>query len=278
MIDHDRLPQTLLEIPEPPKKLYIRGTLPDANHTFITVVGARKYSSYGRRACEKLITELKSAPITIVSGLALGIDAIAHRAALNAHLQTIAVPGSGLDDSVLYPRSHVGLARDILASGGTLLSEYEPTFRATKWSFPRRNRIMAGLSDATLIIEAGERSGTLITARLALDYNKTVLAVPGSIFDEASKGANTLIARGATPVRSGTDILDALSLTAEPETVDYSDCTELEKDILAALLSPKTRSDLSNELEHEPSEISASLTSLEIKGFISEQGGNIVRV
>ena len=120
--------------------------------------------------------------------LLLGIDSIAHRSALDAGLKTIAVPGSGLDDDALYPREHLQLAREIVEKGGALVSEYEPDFKATTWSFPRRNRIMAGLSKAVLVVEAERPSGTLITARLALDYGRDVFAVPGSIFSETSRG------------------------------------------------------------------------------------------
>ena len=178
----------LLEIPEPPEKLYYRGALPDDDTVLLAVVGSRKYSHYGKEACEQVVKGLRGYDITIVSGLALGIDSIAHRSALDAGLKTIAVPGSGLDDDALYPREHLQLAREIVEKGGALVSEYEPDFKATTWSFPRRNRIMAGLSKAVLVVEAERPSGTLITARLALDYGRDVFAVPGSIFSETSRG------------------------------------------------------------------------------------------
>ena len=168
----------LLEIPEPPKQLYIEGTLPPPNTVLLAVVGSRKYSSYGREACEELIAGLAGSPISIVSGLAIGMDTIAHKAALGAGLHTIAFPGSGLDRKVLHPRSNIHLAGQIVKSGGALVSEYEPTFPAAVYTFPRRNRIMAGLVKAVLVIEAGEKSGTRITARLATEYNREVLAVP----------------------------------------------------------------------------------------------------
>src|SRR3989344_4788228 len=175
-------PKELLEIPQPPETLYIRGKLPAPEFVRLCVVGSRKYTPYGREACEKLIGELRGHPVCIVSGLALGIDRIAHEAALKAGLPTIAVPGSGLDIEVIYPKSNLGLAKDILKHGGCLLSELPPKEKATTWTFPQRNRIMAGLSRAVLIIEAEQKSGTLITSRLATEYNRDVLTVPGSIF------------------------------------------------------------------------------------------------
>ena len=132
--------------------------------------------------CKHLIEGLRGYPIVIVSGLAYGADAAAHRAALEVGLPTVAVPGSGLDWDILYPRANVGLAREILKAGGALLSEEEPETKAADWTFPKRNRVMAGLSRATLIIEAKELSGSLITARLTVEYNRELLVVPGSIF------------------------------------------------------------------------------------------------
>ena len=208
------IPHLLKEISDPPKQLYIRGILPSEDeYKFLTVIGSRKFSTYGKQVCEHLIRGLAGYPIVIVSGLALGIDSIAHQAALDNHLTTIAVPGSGLDDSVLYPASNRGLAQNILRAGGCLLSEFEPTFKATNWSFPQRNRVMAGIAHATLVIEAENTSGTRITARLATDYNREVFAVPGSIFSPASEGTNELIREGATPVTRAEDILDFFGFT-----------------------------------------------------------------
>src|SRR3989344_9676660 len=149
-------PYRLREIPEPPASLEWRGSAPAWNQKFLCVVGARRFSAYGRECCRYLIRGLYGYPITIVSGLALGIDGIAHWSAIDAGLVTIAVPGSGLDEKTLYPASHQQLSRAIVEAGGTLLSEYPSNFRATPWSFPRRNRIMAGISHAVLVIEAEE--------------------------------------------------------------------------------------------------------------------------
>jgi DNA processing protein len=154
LIKPAELSPALLEIPQPASELYVRGALPDANVTFLTVVGSRKFSTYSKEACQKLIQGLASYPIVIVSGLALGIDTIAHQTALASGLTTLAFPGSGLDEKVLYPRSNIRLAREIIEKGGALVSEFAPDFHATPYSFPQRNRLMAGLARATLIIEA----------------------------------------------------------------------------------------------------------------------------
>src|SRR3989344_2572613 len=154
-------PELLKEIPDAPKQLRYEGELPKESNKLLTIVGSRKYSSYGREICESIIFGLSGSPVTIISGLALGIDSIAHRAALRAGLQTIAIPGSGLDRKVLHPHSHVNLAEEIIENGGGLISEYDDTMPSGAWAFPRRNRIMAGMCHATLIIEAEKKSGTL---------------------------------------------------------------------------------------------------------------------
>src|SRR3989344_964578 len=164
-------PPLLSEINDPPEQLYFAGQVPDYNRKFLCVVGARKYSQYGKDVVNTLLEGLSGFPVTIVSGLALGIDSLAHRAAIKNKLHTIAVPGSGLSPKSLHPATHVSLAEEIIQSGGTLISEYEPDFKATQWSFPQRNIIMSGMSNATLIVEAETKSGTLITAKLATGYN-----------------------------------------------------------------------------------------------------------
>ena len=208
-------PPLLLEIPDPPNKLYVRGTLPSFEMRWLAVVGSRAMSQYGRQVCEHLISGLRGYPIVIVSGLAYGVDACAHKNALEAGLTTVAVPGSGLDWNVLYPRANAGLAREILKSGGALLSEFEPDLKATDYTFPQRNRIMAGLSHATLIVEAKEKSGSLITARLTAEYNRELLVVPGSIFSAESRGTHQFLKLGATPVTTPEDILRALGIKNE---------------------------------------------------------------
>jgi len=270
----EEFPPQLLEIPQPPKDLWLQGALPPPETVLLAVVGARKHSPYGREACEMLIEGLRGYDIAIVSGLALGIDSIAHEAAMKAGLPTIAVPGSGLDPKVLYPRSHVRLAERILQNGGALLSEFPPETPAATWTFPQRNRIMAGLARATLIIEAEEKSGTLITARLATDYNRDVFAVPGSIFSSLSKGPNKLIELGATPIRSTEDILQALGFSIDEEdtqaTFDFSGLSEIEQKVMEALTSPKHRDLLIEELALETSAGNILFMKMEIAGLIKE--------
>ena len=279
-LDKKSFPSQLLEIPQPPKKLFLLGELPDLETKFLTIVGSRKFSNYGKEACESIIAGLRGYNISIVSGMALGTDTIAHNAALSAGLHTIAVPGSGLDPKVIYPRTNFQLAKKIVDSGGALLSEFEPDFCATRWSFPQRNRIMAGLADAVLITESTEKSGTLITARMAVDYNKTVLAVPGSIFSENSKGANRLLARGAMPVMESADILEALNIEPEEKTeknTQIIECTAQEAKILELLDEPTPRDNLIREAKLSAEEANSLFSILEIKGLIKEVGGKIYR-
>ena len=272
-LDPSEFPSQLLEIPEPPKELWFSGTLPPSETVLLTVVGSRKYTSYGKEACEEIISGLRGYDIAVVSGLALGIDTIAHEAAMAAGLPTIAVPGSGLDPSVIYPRSNLQLAGRILDAGGALLSEFAPDFRATDWSFPQRNRIMAGLAKATLLIEAGERSGTLITARLAADYNREVLVVPGSIFSPASRGTHQFLKLGATPVTSSEDVLRTLGFTPEEtpaQEVDLSTLSEAERAVMEFLTEPQNRDHIIEALEISASDANILLMKMEIAGLIVE--------
>lgn len=277
-------PSLLHEIPGPPASLYLRGTLPDPSQFYyLAVVGSRKYTSYGREAVELLIRGLSGYPICIVSGLAMGIDGIAHRAALDAGLPTVAIPGSGLSDRVLYPRAHASLAHEIIESGGALLSEYEPECSAAPWTFPQRNRLMAGISSGTLVVEAEELSGTLITARLALDYNRNVFAVPGPIFSATSKGTNRLIRQGATPITSARELLDELGFISPEQSdsgahpLDLTLFTPDEQAVLLLLDEPRAREDILASLNTPPAQILSILTILEIKGAIQEQMGKIRR-
>ncbi|MDQ1299948.1 MAG: processing protein [Patescibacteria group bacterium] len=200
----------LTEIPQPPEALWIRGTLPSKDIKKLVVVGSRALTPYGEEICEKLIQGLTGFPISIVSGLALGTDACAHRAALKAGLHTIAIPGSGLSDKVIAPQTNLGLAKEILLAGGALLSEHEPGTTARPQYFPSRNRIMVGLADAVLVIEAGERSGTLITARLASEYSRDLMCVPHRIGDVNSEGPHLFIRLGAELITGPDDILETL--------------------------------------------------------------------
>ena len=274
----EHYPVPLTEIPHVPKKLYIRGAPIDTARRMVAVIGARRYSEYGKKACERIIADLSSYPITIVSGLAIGIDGIAHQAALRAGLTTIAVIGSGLDEEVMYPRSNRALAKSILEQDGTLVSELDPHVRGAKHTFPSRNRIMAGLSEIVIAVECTEKSGTRITTRLAIDYNKEVGAVPHAIFSEVGAGANSLIHAGAHVIRSGQDIVDILGLDlVERQTFDHTTLTSDEQKIYHLLTSPKTKTDLCREGNIPPHTLSAVLAGLEMKGLVTETLGTIQR-
>lgn len=267
-------PPLLSEIPDPPQAMYLRGTLPPAETKLLAVVGSRRMSRYGKEACEHLVGNLAGYPIGIVSGLALGIDGIAHRAALVAGLSTIAVPGSGLSEEVLYPRAHLSLARDIIDAGGALLSEMEPDERAAPYTFPKRNRLMAGMSHAVLIIEAGLKSGTLITARLAAEYNRELLIVPHSIFSDGGAGGHLFMGLGARAVRSADDILDALGIKKEEAARNIVLSSE-EKSVLEMLRQPMARDELIRVLGIPAGAANVLLVQMEIRGIITESMGEI---
>lgn len=274
----DEYPELLREIPEPPQQLRYEGELPLPSNKLLAVVGSRKFSSYGREMCETLITGLANSPVTIVSGLALGIDSIAHRASLRAGLQTIAIPGSGLDRSVIHPRSHAGLADEIVENGGGLLSEYDDTMPSSIWAFPRRNRIMAGMCHATLVIEAERKSGTLITSRLATEYNREVGAIPGPLTSPTSDGPHMLIRLGAALIRDHNDLLELLGLKRKdeaPTLLDIEDLTSEEKIFIGLLRSPIPRDELIRKSKLETGTASAVLSLLEIKGLITEELGEV---
>lgn len=274
----EKHPALLKEIPDPPKKLFLVGSLPHKDNKILCVVGSRQYSDYGKNVCQTILRGLRGYPITIVSGLALGIDSIAHRVALENNIQTIAVPGSGLSPHVLYPRSHINLAHTIIEAGGGLISEFENDFEATVWSFPQRNRIMAGMSHAILVIEAETKSGTLITSRLATEYNRDVYTVPGSIFSKNSEGPHMLIRLGATPVQSAEDILLGLGIEiSTPQERKYVGLSSQENFIIELLKEPKEKDDLIRESGLKTQEINMLLSAMEIKGLITESMGEIRR-
>lgn len=276
----EKFPKQLLEIPQPPEDLWIIGELPkEKNLVYLCVVGSRKFTSYGKEACEKIIAGLKGYPIVIVSGFAMGIDTIAHKKAMEIGLKTIVFPGSGLSDKAIYPKTNVRLMEEVTKKGGCLISEFEPDFVATTWGFPMRNRLMAGMSKAVLIIEAEERSGTLITARLTTEYNRDLLVVPGSIFSSNSKGTNRLLRQGATPVTNSEEVLEALGFEQEKDEEKqqrlFEDLSPDEKKVAAILREPMPRDDLIRALKMPTSTGNALLSVMEIKGLIKEELGEI---
>ena len=274
-------PPLLREIPDKPSLLYIRGTLPPKSHKHLCVVGSRATSMYGRRVCQHLISGLAGYDVAIVSGMALGIDSEAHKAALDAGLPTVAVLPSSCDDASLYPSSNKPLAARILARGGALISESIGPYKAAIHDFPKRNRISAGMSHCALIIEAGEKSGTLITARLALDYNREVLAVPHELGKETGAGVNRLIREGATLVRTADDILQALGikpLECPLQAALPTDLTEHEATILHALTEALVRDELIELSNLSAQAANIALSSLLIRGLIVERLGKIERL
>ncbi len=266
-------PRRLREIPQPPESLNYRGSLPLPDLKLLSIVGSRKYTSYGKQVVDELVAGLAGYQIGIVSGLALGMDSLAHEAALQNSLYTLSIPGGGLDDSCIYPARHKRLAMRILEAGGGLLSEFEPTFRATKWSFPKRNRLVAGISHATLLVEAAEKSGTLITARLTADYNRELLVVPGNIFSKNSAGTHQFLKLGATPVTSAKDILDVLHIEEDevmPAKTSSSPANDpLEVKVIELLHEPLERDALIRALEITTTEASQLLMMMELNGQIT---------
>jgi DNA processing protein len=271
----DEFPPLLREISDPPKQLFVRGILPSFDKRWLAVVGARACTPYGKQALDFLLAGLAGYPVVIVSGLAYGIDTEAHKAALKYGLQTVAVPGSGLDWEVLYPKGNLGLAKEILQNGGALLSEEEPQTRAADWTFPKRNRIMVGLSHVTLVVEAKEKSGSLITAKLATEYNRDLLVVPGSIFSESSKGTHQFLRLGAQAATTPQDILQTLGLAeAKPAALELrTDLSENEIRVLHLIASPLSRDELIRALELPITEANVLLSTMEIKGLIVESLG-----
>lgn len=270
---------SLAEIPQKPKHLYMRGTLENIKHKkIVAIVGSRACTSYGINVCRKLIEGLRGYNVVIVSGLAMGLDAVAHRAAIESNLTTLALLGAGLDWKNIGPSINKGLAKEILSHGGALISEYPREMKGAIWTFPQRNRIVAGISDIVIVIEAQEKSGALITARLGTEYNKIVGAVPGGIFSESSKGTNWLLRLGATPITSTNDILQELGLEKKDVPIYSLLINEQEGRILEALNEPKNKDTLMQELDLSPAEANIVFSTLEIKGLIRETYGMIERV
>ncbi len=211
-------PSQLLQIPDPPLILYVRGNnIKLLESTSLAMVGSRRASGYGKLVVDKLVGSLTGSDLTIISGLAYGIDSLSHQASMKNKLSTIAVLGSGVDDETIYPRANFNLAKDILMNEGLLVSECPPYTPAMNYQFVARNRIIAGLAQATVIVEAAARSGALLTADFAMDFNRTVFAVPGQIFSPQSAGTNHLIQQGAQMLSTEIDLLNEFNI--DPKTV-----------------------------------------------------------
>jgi len=274
--DSDEYPRLLREINNPPYILYIRGDFDLNSMPMISIVGSRKFTAYGSQVASTFARDLAQAGICVVSGMALGIDAIAHEGALSANGKTVAVLGDGLDDESIHPRNNFNLSRDIIENGA-LVSDFPVGTPPLEYNFPARNRIIAGLSLGTLVVEAGEKSGTLITASLALDFNREVFAVPGSVFSPQSFGTNDLIRKGAKVVTSVKDILEELNLEkGEISTkIIPKNFETLEEETIMKLLStePVHIDKIAKMSKLSVPQVSSQLSMMEIKGWIKNIGG-----
>ena len=270
-IEDDIYPQCLKEISNPPLKLYYKGNLDLLkDERLIAVGGTRNPSSYGKLCCEYMVKKMSRANITIVSGFAKGIDSIAHKTSLLTDGKTIAVIASGLD--IVYPASNLSLYREI-EEKGLILSEYEAGVKPFKSNFPQRNRIIAGLSRGTIVVESKDRGGSLITADLALEFNRDVYAVPGDVFSEYSKGCNNLIRDArAKSLSNINELLEDYSWNIE-EKNENNKYTKNQLLILNSLSSEKNLDNILIETKIEQTEILAELMALEIMGVIKSIAG-----
>ncbi|KUO72891.1 MAG: hypothetical protein APF77_24225 [Clostridia bacterium BRH_c25] len=275
-------PENLKNIYDPPPVLHVKGELLPGDSLAIGMVGSRKASDYGLKTAKRIALRLAELGITIVSGMALGIDSAAHRGALSANGRTIAVFACGLKH--VYPMTNYQLSQDIQKCGA-LISEYPFDREAYAQQFPARNRIISGMSLGVIVVEAGEKSGSLITADFALEQGREVFAVPGNISSPNSKGTNTLIKNGAKLVSNLEDILEELNINIiyeeKKNTNNYekSDISEEEKRILAFLIkSEGDKDEIVAATELHPGKVMAALTKLEIKGLIQQIGGNYLLI
>lgn len=281
-INSDLFPERLSHINSSPFVLFAKGNLKILNQNQIGIIGTRRPTHYGKQVLEKLGPKIALSGLIITSGMAIGIDTLAHGIALENKQPTIAVLGSGLSEKILQKSFNYTLSKEIIEKNGLLISEYPPLFSASKFTFPARNRIISGISLGILIVEAAERSGTLITARYALEQNREIFAIPGNIFSLQSVGTNKLIKQGAEPVTSSEDIFRSLNLkdfstakkiNAKPEFED--DLEELIYNKLS--LEPEPIDKLILKCNLDISSISIKLSIMELKGIIKNVGGGYIK-
>ncbi|MAG44847.1 DNA-protecting protein DprA [bacterium] len=277
-IGHKQYPKNLKNIYDPPAMLYIKGALEQVDDLAIGIVGTRKMSSYGKQVAHDLSFDLARAGMTIVSGLAQGIDTIAHKSALKANARTIAVLGSGLAPSQTFPRENYNLAREI-SKNGAVISEFPLYMPPLAHNFPIRNRIISGLSRAILVIEAAQKSGAIITANQALDQGKDVFAIPGSIYSPVSKGTNDLIKAGAKLVTNSNDVLEELNLE---QIKSYAESRKIipenpnQEKILHILSSEPIHVNLIiKQTNLSASKISSELSIMEMQGKVRDLGSGM---
>lgn len=276
-------PDQLREIHDPPPLLFVRGTLKSTDYRSVAIVGTRRASTYARLVSEKMAGDLARRGVTVVSGLALGVDSAAHRGALMVKGRTVAVCGCGLD--VIYPKDNKKLMDEIAASGA-VVSELPPGTQPEPWHFPARNRIISGLSLGIVVVEAPDTSGALITADCALEQGHEVFVVPGNVTLNNNRGGHRLIKEGATLVEDANDILNALGLAddagqmstgaAAPEPAEPVNLSPNESAVLKALTrEEKHVDDVTRLVRLTAAEVNASLMLLEMKGFIRRLPGNM---
>ena len=272
-IENEDYPRLLKEISDPPKKLYYRGHWnKNIFENCLAVVGSRRMTSYGQIAIEKIVKEVAANGVTIVSGFMYGVDATAHQAALDGGGRTIAVMPCGIN--IIHPAYQEKLYNDILQNGGLIISEFEGDFPPDKWTYPRRNRLVAGLSQASFVVEAAPKSGSLITARLAQKYHRKLFALPGPVTSKVSEGTNNLLKKGASLVTSSEDILRfyGRKLGRQKNTPHVS-LQGLEKDLLTFLeREPMEIDELSRNFEIPVSQIGTALSLMAMKGLIIQKG------
>ncbi len=280
LIEDESYPKLLREIKNAPPVLYYRGKLKPEENCF-AIVGTRMNSPYGKQVALEIAGNLAGAGLTIVSGLAPGIDSFAHQAAVERGKRTIAVLGTGLDEKSLYPQSNLKLARKILETGGALISEYPPGTRGTQFTFPQRNRIISGISLGVLVVEAKQKSGALITAEWAKRQGRRVFAVPGPIHSSNSKGPHYLIKNGAKLVENANDILKELNLTGLKPDLKLEVVGEnLEENLILNILKEGIL-DVDKIIEKtklSAAKVASTLAILEIKGKVRNLGGNLYAI
>ena len=267
-------PKILKEIHDPPKTLYVRGNFSKQDKIAIGVVGTRGYTSYGKRVTEDIAGNLAETGITIVSGLAKGIDAFAHKAALDKGGRTIAVLGSAVDSNSVYPSCNRKLA-DKIEKNGAIISEHPSGTKSERWFFAQRNRIISGLSLGILVIEAPEKSGALITAMQAVEQNREVFAIPGPIYSQNSAGTNKLIQMGAKLVTCANDILEELNLPLLKEKKKKFKPENKWEEILFNILGkePIHIDEIIKKSNLDTGLVSSTLITLELRGIVKNQGG-----
>ena len=276
-IGDDLYPALLKETHGAPVVLYFKGEIRKDNLA-VAIVGPRKVSIYGQQVASQFAGELSKTGLTIISGMALGVDSIAHTECIKLKNRTVAVLGGGIDTASIYPSSNRQMAESIISGGGTVISEYPIGTPPLKQHFPARNRIISGLSLGTLVVEASERSGALITARFALEQNREVFAIPGSIFSKNSEGTNSLIKLGAKLTSNPEDILEELGLefTAEIKKTREIVPDNAEEKLILENLSPDGPiqiDKLAKTVAMNTSALSSLLTLMEIKGKVKNVGG-----